>query len=145
MLLLGAILQSVITENLEDLILTVLVCALIGLFVYSIIQRPKLIIGDEGVTIINPLSSKHLHWHEVVEIETRYALTFYTNQGTFTSWAALAPTRYHHRNIHPSELKGMVRNNTNLIRASDSPLADSGAAAFIARQRWELFVRNHPQ
>jgi hypothetical protein len=143
LLLFGAILQSIFTRNIQDLFWTTLVCTFIGIFIYCVIQRPRLEIADEGIKIINPISSRYLGWGEVTQIETRYALAFHTSSKILTSWAAVAPGRYHHRTIHPTEMRGIVSRDTTLIRASDSPRTDSGAAAYVARQRWEQFHRNH--
>ena len=142
LLLVGAILQAIFTRNSQDLIGTALVSGVIGLFIYSVMQRPRLEIGDEGVKIINPIFTKFLGWEEVIHIETKFALAFHTNEKVFTCSAAVAPGRYHHRTVHPSELRGIVSRDTTMIRASDSPRTDSGAAAYVARQRWEQFHRN---
>ncbi|MBU6352778.1 MAG: PH domain-containing protein [Actinomycetales bacterium] len=142
-LLAGAILQSFVTANISDIIFTLIATAVFGTFIYLVIHRPKLEIGDEGVLITNPLSKIFLNWGDVIEIETKYSLTFYTAERKYSSWAALAPGRYHHRTVHPNEVKGLIPRDTTLIRAGDSPRTDSGAAAYIARVRWEQFKKRH--
>jgi hypothetical protein len=142
-LLAGAILQSFVTANISDIVLTLVATAIIGAFIYLVMHRPMLEIGDEGVIITNPLSKKFLAWGDVIEIETQYALTFYTANRKISSWAALAPGRYHQRTVHPNEVKGLIPRDTTLIRAGDSPRTDSGAAAYIARLRWEQFKKRH--
>jgi hypothetical protein len=143
-LLMGAILQSLFTAVLLDIVFTVITVAILGSFLYFVVHKPKLEIGDEGVLVTNPARSIFLGWGEVKEIETKYALTFYTASGKVVAWAAPAPGRYHHRSVHPNEVKGLIPGSTTLIRASDSPRTDSGAAYYIARLRWESFnKRNH--
>lgn len=137
----GALIQSIATSNFREFFLTFIVTAPIVLFIYCVIQRPRLEIADEGVVLVNPLSTKRLKWGDVLYIETRFALTFHTESGSVTSWAAIAPSRYHHRTVDPNELRGIFGRDAGSIKASDSPRTDSGAAAYIARQRWENFKR----
>lgn len=139
LLILGSALQSVLTDGASAIVLNFVICMTIALFIYAVIQRPRLEIADEGVRIINPISTTYLNWSEVIGIETRFVLTFQTGTKSIGSWAALAPNRYHHRNIFPSEIRGILDENHGSIRASDSPRTDSGAAAFLARQRWQAY------
>lgn len=137
LLLFGSTLQSFITDDLRGFTTNLLISALIASVLYSVIQRPRLEIGDEGIKIVNPLTTTYLKWSEIVEIETRYALTFFTSTASFKSWAAVAPGRRRHRAVHPSEVIGVVDSGSAAMRASDSPRTDSGAAAYLARKRWQ--------
>lgn len=139
----GALIQSFVTANLLDIAFTSVAGALFAGFIYLVIHKPKLEIGHEGVLITNPIATTYLGWGDVLEIETKFALTFYTKDGKHVSWAAPAPGRYHHRSVHPNEVKGLIPTSTTLIRASDSPRTDSGAAYYIARMRWEAFKKRH--
>jgi len=38
--------------------------------------------------------------------------------------------------VHPTDFRGVNLENSELVRPSDSPLTDSGAAAYISRQEW---------
>jgi Bacterial PH domain len=143
-LLIGAILQSFWTANLNDIAITFAATAVIGAFIFFIIHRPSLLIGDEGVIIQNPIQRVELGWEDVIEIETQYALTFYTTKGKkFSAWAALAPGRYHQRTVNSTEVKFMIPKDMTIIRPGDSPRSDSGAAAYIARMRWDAFKKRH--
>jgi hypothetical protein len=139
----GSLIQSLVTANTTDKVLSALAALCCGTLIYRIIHKPRLEIADEGVKIINPLSTVFLPWSEVINIETQFALTFYTAERKVSSWAAIAPGRYHHRSIHPTEVKGVIPRDSRLLRASDSPRTDSGAAAYIARMRWEKFNKSH--
>ena len=139
LLILGSALQSVMTDGASLIVLNFGICLTIALFIYAVIQRPRLEIADEGVRIINPISTTYLNWSEVIDIETKFVLTFQTGTKSIGSWAALAPSRYHHRNIFPSEIRGILDENHGSSRASASPRTDSGAAAFLARQRWQAY------
>jgi len=137
LLVLGSALQSAMTDRASVIFINILISLSIAFFVYIVIQRPRLEIADEGVRIVNPITSTYLDWSEVVGIETKFVLTFETSKKSIGSWAALAPSRYHHRNIFPSEVRGILDKSHGSIRAADSPRTDSGAAAFLARQRWQ--------
>jgi hypothetical protein len=141
----GAILQSFWTANFKDIAITFAATAIFASFIYFVIHRPSLLIGDEGVIIQNPIRRFEFGWEEILEIETQYSLTFYTKSGKVSAWAALAPGRYHQRTVQSAEVKFMIPKDTTLIRPGDSPRTDSGAAAYIARLRWQAFnKRNHP-
>ena len=141
-LLFLAVLQPIVTEDVMDAARSIAVAAFISVWIYLIIHRPSLEIGDEGVIINNPLNRIELGWQDVLEIETRYSLTFHTKSQSYSAWAALAPGRYHHRTVSPYEVKGLIPDSTKLIRASDSPRSDSGAASYIAKLRWSSFNKS---
>ncbi|MFM8752142.1 MAG: PH domain-containing protein [Actinomycetota bacterium] len=140
-----AVIQPVVTGDFIDATRSVAVAAFISTLIYLIIHRPSLEIGDEGVVINNPLNRIEIGWQDVLEIETRYSLTFHTKSKSYSAWAALAPGRYHHRTVNPYEVKGLIPNSTKLIRASDSPRTDSGAASYIAKLRWNNFNKSRPR
>lgn len=110
---------------------------------YLIFIHPKVIFFDEGLIIINPLQSYTIGWHEVQEIDARFTM-YVIHSGTgekIHAFAAQAPGRYHSRNIHPNEIKGMRVSDSGVIRAGESPRSNSGAATAIARTRLEQFQR----
>ena len=144
-LLFLAVLQPIVTGDVMDAARSVAVVTFISVWIYLIIHRPSLEIGDEGVIINNPLNRIELSWQDVLEIETRYSLTFHTKSQSYSAWAALAPGRYHHRTVSPYEVKGLIPDSTKLIRASDSPRSDSGAASYIAKLRWNSFNKSRPR
>jgi len=110
---------------------------------YLIFIHPKVIFSDEGLVIINPITKIFIGWHEVTGIDARF--TMYIIHGPtgakIHAFAAQAPGRYHSRNIHPNEIKGLRMENSNTIRAGESPRSNSGAATAIARMRFENFKR----
>jgi hypothetical protein len=111
---------------------------------YLIFIRPKVEIFDEGVIVTNPFTSISIGWHKVVDIDVRYALTIVTPAKRITSWAAVAPGRYHARTVHASELKGYKLSNQVQIRPGESPRTSSGEAAQLCRLRFEAFDPETP-
>lgn len=112
-------------------------CALL----YLIFIHPKVIFSDEGLVIINPLKKITIGWHEISEIDARF--TMYVKHlptgVKVHAFAAQAPGRYHSRNIHPNEVKGLRIGDSGLMRAGESPRSNSGAATAIARAKLENF------
>ena len=114
---------------------------------YLIFIHPKVIFFDEGLTIVNPLTTITLGWHDVVEIDARFTMYIIHRESgvKIHAFAAQAPGRYHSRTVHPNEVKGMRVGDSGMIRAGESPRTSSGAATAIARARWEQFERFHSQ
>jgi hypothetical protein len=110
---------------------------------HLIFIRPKLVVGDEGVLVVNPFRSYLLKWNVVVDIDTRFALTFVLGSRRISAWAATAPGRYHGRTVHPSELKGLHLGGREHIQPGDSPRTSSGQAAAICRARLDQFRAGH--
>ena len=140
-----AVIQPIFTGDAMDAARSLALATFFSILIYLVIHRPSLEIGDEGVIINNPLNRVQIGWQDVLEIETRYSLTFHTKSKSYSAWAALAPGRYHHRTVNPYEVKGLIPSSTTLIRASDSPRTDSGAASYIAKLRWNSFNKSRPR
>jgi hypothetical protein len=108
--------------------------------------RPKLLVADEGVAIVNPISRVQIGWHAIEELDTKYSLTFVTrDKRRFVSWAAPAPGRHHARTVRGAEFKGVGIASENLkdglIKAGESPRSLSGQAIAICRLRITAFTR----
>ena len=116
--------------------------SLIGItatFAWLCFVRPEILIFDEGITVVNPFITATVGWDAVDSIETKYAFTIETSGARVVAWAAPAPGRYHARNIHASELRGIDYDKDFGLRHGDSPRSQSGAAAHIARTRLSNF------
>ena len=112
--------------------------ALVGEIIYLLMHRPAIVVSDEAIEIINPMSTTVIGWQDVESIDAKYTMSIETIDGErIYAWAASAPGRYHSRRIHPADVKGMQLDE--VIRPGESPRADSGVAAHIARVRWRAF------
>ncbi|MEY4497388.1 MAG: hypothetical protein RLZZ364_693 [Actinomycetota bacterium] len=128
------VVSEIINGSTSDVLIAISVATLIGQAAYLIFQRPALKLSDESLTIINPFKSFTIGWQDIENIEVRYALEIETTTGEkIHSWAATAPGRYHSRNIHPSETRGLGLEE--IIRPGESPRVDSGVAAYLVRTR----------
>lgn len=119
------------------------IAAVIGVGAYLIFVRPHVVVFDEGITIVNPITSITVGWSEVDAIETRYAMSVQRGDQVVYAWAAPAPGRHHRRNVDPSEMRGMAHGGHEVIRPGDDPDTLSGSAAAIARRRWQEFATNN--
>jgi hypothetical protein len=128
-----------LTEDVQTAVSGSLWAAAFVLAAYLIFIRPKIEIFDEGVIITNPFTSIAIGWHKVIDIDVRYSLTIVTPAKRISSWAAVAPGRYHARTVHSSELKGYKLSNQVQIRPGESPRTSSGEAAQLCRLRFEAF------
>jgi hypothetical protein len=115
----------------------VLVAAAWALFIgncaHLLFIRPKVTFGDEGIIITNPLQSIQVGWQRVESIEAKYTMSITVGGKSIYAWGAPAPSRYHSRSVHPSEVRGLGIGNADLIRPGESPRSDSGTAAYYAR------------
>ena len=111
--------------------------------IWLVFVRPKLVIGDEGVTIVNPLETVTLCWDQVDALEVKYVLTFFVADRKVNSWVATGPGRYHARTIHKSELLGVGIDKRDIetgnIRPGESPRTASGQAIALCRLRWNAY------
>ena len=111
--------------------------------IWLVFVRPKLVISDEGVTIVNPLETITLGWHVVDALEVKYVLTFFVAGRKVNSWVATGPGRYHARTIHRSELLGVGIDKRDIeagnIRPGESPRTASGQAIALCRLRWNAY------
>ena len=112
--------------------------------VYTFVLRPKVTFYDEGVVITNPLEKITIGWADVIDLDSRWALTLATKDFTVSAWAATAPGRYHARNIHVNDIRGLDVDLGGSMRSNESPRSDSGASIYRARVRIAKF-RNNPK
>jgi hypothetical protein len=103
--------------------------------------KPKVVVFDEGITIVNPTMTASFGWDEVDEIETRFGLTIESGKAKVVAWAAPAPGRYRRRTVHSQDVKGIAYDKDFGLRPGDLPNSHSGAAAHIARSRRAAFKR----
>lgn len=126
-----------------------------GAVVYALLWRPAVVVGLDGVRLLNVLRDVTVPWEALEGIRTRYALTLITAEGTYTSWAAGAPGRANAlaraggRRAGPGSgeiadtveaghlpRRGWLPGGVDTERSSRDLRSDSGAAAFLVEQAW---------
>jgi hypothetical protein len=136
----GLIGQSFFSESLEGVLTTIAWCLLVAYVFHLSFVRPKVTFFDEGITITNPLKEITVGWGEIEDIGARYSMYIQVGGEKIYAWAAQAPGRYHSRNIHASELRGLNLPDPLNIRAGESPRTHSGVAVALARIRRDAFI-----
>lgn len=123
----------------RDALIAVAWAATASSIAYLVFWRPKVILFDEGITIVNPFLTITAGWDLVDAIDAKYTMSLLIADKTIYAWAAPAPSRYHSRSIHETELRGMRFNDQSMIRPGESPRSHSGAATYLARTKLENF------
>jgi hypothetical protein len=145
--------QSFLYFSFQSGVTTALWAALITFTSWLIFIRPRIIIFDEGIVIINPLYEITVGWESVISIDVRYTASIRiqnpiklyrfsrkTSEYIY-AWAAPAPGRYHSRTIHDTEIRGIGIDHQLALRPGDSPKSHSGQAAAMARLRFLNFEK----
>lgn len=110
--------------------------ALVGFGAWALYWRPLVEVNAGGVRVVNVFRTIEVPWPAITEIETQWALTLVTTLGTVRAWAAPAPGRQVLRRSQAEDLRLGGTAKGDMVRPSDLPQTESGAAALVVRQRW---------
>jgi len=105
-------------------------------FFFTLMVKPRIILTDEGVEIINPFQSVQIGWLRAVDFDTRFSFKVKTDKRTYSAWGATAPSRYGVRRGHESDFRGTGLESKKVVSPSDSPKAESGTALILS-MRWK--------
>jgi hypothetical protein len=116
------------------------VAGALGGIVYAIWIKPKLVLGDDVIEVVNPLRTEVIPYREVLNLETKWALTIVHNRGKTTVWVAPASGKrrwiadqtfgWYGRGVPLSESRGGGSETM-----SESLNSLSGQAAYLIRER----------
>ncbi|MCX6437550.1 MAG: hypothetical protein NTZ06_02715 [Actinobacteria bacterium] len=134
------VIQSVLIGTLHQGLTAISWGVLVGMGIYLVMHRPKIILFDEGITIVNPLHTFTIGWNKVENLGAKYTLAITVDNRTINAWAAPASGRYSSRALHASDVKGLGIEHNGSVAAAHSPRSDSGAAIYRARMRYENFL-----
>jgi hypothetical protein len=130
------VVQTLVTSSLTAGVLALVVGGALAAFFYLVMHRPYILMSDEEILIVNPLSTHRFNWLDVESIDSKFTMSVTVDGKTINAWAAPAPSRYAARKVHPADIKGFEIEIAGSIAHGDSPRSDSGVASFIARQKW---------
>lgn len=139
----GLCFELVITASFHDILGGIAWGIFVSWGAYLLFIRPKVSVFDEGITITNPFVEITVGWHRVEEIDARYCMSIEVGEKLIYAWAAPAPSRYHARNIHSSDVRGLKLGDNTLIRPGESPGTHSGAATYMSRVRLDNFRKTN--
>jgi hypothetical protein len=116
------------------------VCAIFTVVAHLIWVRPKLVVTDTAVRVVNPITSITIPFGEIKDMETKWALTIVHAQGRTTAWVAPAggkrrwiadqTFRWYGSGVPLTESRGV---ETDSMSASLDSY--SGQAAYLIRER----------
>ena len=73
-----------------QMISELLICAILASLIYAIWIKPKLILKDDVIEVVNPLRTELIPYREVLNLETKWALTIVHQRGKTKVWVAPA-------------------------------------------------------
>jgi len=139
----GLCIELILTASFHDILGGIAWGIFVSWGAYLLFIRPKVSVFDEGITITNPFVEITVGWHRVEEIDARYCMSIEVGEKLIYAWAAPAPSRYHARNIHSSDVRGLKLGDNTLIRPGESPGTHSGAATYMSRVRLDNFRKTN--
>ena len=126
--------------SLHDLRLLYLVpCGLFALLAWAALWRPRLVVSDEELELVNVTRTVRIPWAALINVDTKYALTLYTPGHRFPVWAAPAPGTASTLRATRRETTGRIGRpsvENSVRRPGDLLSTESGAAAEVVRRRW---------
>jgi hypothetical protein len=137
---LGFVVQSFFGQSFKGVAITLSWCLVISYLFHMAFIRPKVTFFDEGIMITNPLREITVGWDQIEDISARYSMYIQVGGKKIYAWAAQAPSRYHSRTIHPSEIRGLKIPDLHNMRPGESPRTHSGQALALARIRFDAFT-----
>ncbi|MGY4643509.1 PH domain-containing protein [Cellulomonas sp. URHB0016] len=114
--------------------------ALVALVVWAAYWNPAVVVTPAGVELRNVLRTVELPWPAITLVDVQYALTLETAWGSYSAWAAPAPSRARARTSGPSDMAHLPESSYSAggtVRPGDLLSSDSGQAAALVRSRWE--------
>lgn len=107
---------------------------------WLLFYNPRVVVDDSGVLLVNVLRTLHLPWPSIQRVDTKWALTLVTSLGTYTAWAAPAPSRMSARRLSRRESEVLPESTylgQDLIRPGDAPGSPSGDVALVIRRHYD--------
>ena len=104
---------------------------------FALFWFPRLDVQEHAITVRNVFSTVTVPWTAIQRIDTKYALTLYTSEGTVTVWASPAPNRYASQVSSTTDTRIADQDSGGSIRPGDLIHTASGAAAFVIRRHWQ--------
>lgn len=108
-------------------------------FAYLVFQRPKLVLHENFLVVVNPASKTVINYSDILDLDTQWSLKIKHAKGHTRVWAAPASGR---RSWVASRVEDFTRPNNSSVQqtgdfapASQSVNSHSGLAATLIRQR----------
>jgi hypothetical protein len=108
--------------------------------VWILFWSPSVTIGPSGVTVRNLLRSFDVSWPAIQRVDTKYALTLYTEGRKIVAWSAPQPGRFEAIRTSKADIQFLPESSYGVggsIGPGDLPRSASGLAALYVRRYWE--------
>lgn len=118
---------------------------LAGLLLWAAVWRPRVLVADDAVTLVNPLRTVTVPWAAIITVETRFAFALRTPGGKHTAWAGPGPGRHQALSATGSDLRAVpasARDSRGAVNIGDLPVAPSGVIAAQVRRRWAALAES---
>lgn len=130
----------IVPTSTPQTLLDLLLSGLLAIIAYLIWIRPKLVLGPDGLQVVNPIRSELISYSDILELETKWALTIVHARGRTRVWVAPASGKrrwiadktfgFYGSGVPMSESRS---NDSEAMSASLNSL--SGQAAYLIRER----------
>jgi hypothetical protein len=129
-----------VATNLLQTVFELIICLLLGALVYLLWLRPKLVLQEKVIQVVNPFRTELIPYRDVRDLETKWALTIIHNRGKTRVWVAPASGK---RRWISNTTFGWSGANMPLTKIKDigsesmsaSLESFSGQAAYLIRER----------
>lgn len=129
-----------VLENAAQAISELLLAVVLVVLVYLLWIKPKMVLKDEVIEVINPLSTVEIAYRDIQELQTKWALAIIHTRGKTSVWVAPASGK---RRWIADKSFGWYGSNVPLSRSneietetmSESLDSLSGQAAYLIRER----------
>lgn len=85
-----AVNSVLVTMSPVQILLELLACLIMSGIVFAIWIRPKLVLSEEIIEVVNPLRSERIPYSDVQSLDTKWALTITHKRGKTSVWVAPA-------------------------------------------------------
>lgn len=79
-----------VVANTTQIVFELVSCFILGGLAFLIWIRPKLVLGDQVIEVVNPFRTVVIPYREVQDLETKWALTIIHDRGKTRVWVAPA-------------------------------------------------------
>jgi hypothetical protein len=90
LLLLFAINSLLVAESVQQIILELGFALFLAATAYLIWVKPKMVLRDDLIEVVNPLGTELIRYADVLELDTKWALTIIHSNGKTKVWVAPA-------------------------------------------------------
>jgi hypothetical protein len=129
-----------VNESTSQTVFELAICLLLTALVYAFWVRPKLVLGDDVIQIVNPLRTETIAYRDILELDTKWTLAIIHTRGKSRVW--VAPATGKQRWIADKKfgwIGGSVplsdSKSTGMESMSSSLNSVSGQAAYMIRER----------